>query len=205
MSDSAGTSLPHYSIHCRVFLAVTLDNFIARPDGQIDFLEDYQSSSQGDLGFAQFLETVQVVVMGHASFDKVVSFGASQWAYGNRLVYVCTRQPSDLVVPDYLQSLVKPTDMAPKDIIEDIQGSSLLSAKTGPLGVYIDGGQTVTRFMQEGLIEDVVLTRVPLVLGQGLPWCGPLTRSFRMEHMSTKAYQNGLVTSHYRVIHYETV
>lgn len=175
---------------CAVFIATSLDGFIARPDGSIDWLERANKLvPQGeDFGYHDFMRQVDCLVMGVNSFELVLSF--PEWPYGSTPVHVLssrmTRLPRDL--PD----TVTLSNEAPQQVVER------LSAE-GAQQLYIDGGVTIQRFLRQGLIDEMTITRIPVLLGAGRPLFGALDRDIELEHVSTRAYPFGFVQSTYRV------
>ncbi len=176
-----------------VFIATSLDGFIARPDGGLDWLEDANANGQQgeeDFGYAAFMATVDGLVMGRHSFDKVLSFGA--WPYGRLPVYVLSRSP--LPLPPGLPDSIMALGSRLADPVE-------LMAWLGQRGhrrLYIDGGDTIRRFLAAGCIDTLTLTRIPLLLGQGIPLFGPTPQDIPLTHQETRSYANGFVQSTYR-------
>lgn len=195
-----------------VFIAVTLDGFIATTDGDVSFLNEFgpdeaATSSSSDekqpeqqqqpppaedpYSFENFLSRVDVIIMGRKTFEKVLSFGRDMWAYGTTRLVVWTTH-KDYVIPDHLQESVSCSTLSPTALWDDLQNQGYEHA-------YIDGGTTIAAFGEADLIEDWILTRVPLVLGQGIPLFSPAaTRRLRLNHVHTQSSPTGLVTSHYQ-------
>lgn len=174
-----------------VFVATSLDGYIARSDGGLDWLPGNGESFEGeDYGFGAFCSTVDVVVIGRHTFEKVLTFG--QWPYGEKPVVVLTsRSAGDL------PALPAPT-------AEYMTGSPAeVAAHLGSRGarhIYVDGGITAQRFLDAGLIDRVVINRLPIILGGGIPLFGPLRRDIRLRHVSTRTYPSGFVQSEYDVV-----
>jgi dihydrofolate reductase len=170
------------------YIATSVDGFIATPTGDISFLEGFE----GDLGgFATFLASVDVLIMGRKSFDKVVSFGSDLWAYGDTRVIVWSRGKAD--IPVYLQTTVSCSSLSPKDLISQLE-------QAGYKRAYVDGGETIQRFLQDGLIDEIQLTRIPVLLGAGIPLFSNTGRKLNLKHLTTNAYSNGMVMTSYRVL-----
>jgi dihydrofolate reductase len=177
-----------------VYIAVTVDGFIADAAGGVGFLDEFPSSDGDDMGFGDFLASIDAVIMGRASFEKVLSFGRDMWAYGEKAVTVWTRRPDDLEIPEHLRGTVSASSLSPKELFSELE-------KKGHRHAYIDGGLTVRSFLEEDLVDEMQLTRVPLLLGRGIPLFGSgMERRIKLEHAKTQAYPNGMVTSCYRVI-----
>jgi len=191
-NNVAGCCLHARRMQGSVYIATTLDGKIADPSGSVSFLDDYQqqSTDDGDMGFGDFLASVDVIIMGRKSFEKVVSFGADMWAYGTTPVVVWSR--SGLQVPDHLKETVSWSNLSPREIFKEMEAK-------GRSHAYIDGGFTVQSFLQAGLVDTLILTRVPLILGPGIPLFSDENRC-KLEHVNTQAFSNGLVQSTYRVL-----
>lgn len=178
-----------------VFIATTLDGKIAESDGSVEFLNEYQSSASNDMGFSAFLDSVDTILMGRKSFDKVVSFGEEMWAYGSKPVVVWTRSIESVVVPTWLElrGTVTCSCLGPKELFQDLKNRGVQT-------VYVDGGSTIQKFLAEGLIHSMDITTVPLVLGDGIALFSNQSSRISMRHIRTNAYDSGLVQSSYEII-----
>lgn len=180
------------TVSTTVYMALTLDGFIAKTDGDVSFLADYPPQEGDDFGFESFLDSVDVIVMGRRSFEKVVSMG--EWIYRDIPVVVWTRSAATkpLQLPAFLQDKkIQTSDLSPKDLVQQLS--------TQYKHVYVDGGLTVRAFLKEGLIDRLVLTRVPLILGSGIPLLDSSLPTIPLDHIGTKSFRNGLIMSTYRV------
>jgi dihydrofolate reductase len=176
---------------CSVFIATSLDGFISRADGSIDWLEqaNRRVPKGEDCGYEQFISTVDALVMGRHTFEQARSF--SDWPYGQTPVIVLSSRLRAL--PGGLPDTVRLYDDAPGAVV------ARLSAE-GMRHLYIDGGLTIQRFLSAALIDEVTITTIPVLLGRGRPLFGPLPADVRLEHMSTRAFDFGFVQSRYRVL-----
>ena len=180
------------SIKCSVYIATSLDGFIARPDGDIDWLHRpaYAASDGGDLGYGDFIKSVDILVMGRKSFEKVLSF--SEWPYEKTPVVVLSSQ--NLAIPGHLQGKVRVENLAPKKLVAQLECE-------GAKHLYIDGGTTIQTFIKAGLIDEITITRIPIILGSGIPLFGSLEVELPLVHRGTKSYSNGFVQTTYQVIY----
>lgn len=170
-----------------VFIAASIDGYIAREDGDLDWL--HGEGDGGDHGYADFMASIDTLVMGRKTFEKVLTFDA--WPYGSkRVVVLSSGAPA---VPDDLESKVEVLSLEPEPLLRYL-------GSTGTESVYVDGGVTVQRFLRAGLIQELILTRVPVLIGSGIPLFGDLAEDVRLEHVETQAFSNGLVQSRYRVV-----
>lgn len=176
---------------CSVFIATSLDGFISRTDGSIDWLDQANSRvpKGEDCGYGQFMSTVDALVMGRHTFELVKSFG--DWPYGQTPVHVLSSRMRSL--PGGLPNTVCLSNEAPSTLV------ARLSAE-GMGHLYIDGGLTIQRFLSDALIDEITMTTIPVLIGSGRPLFGPLLEDVRLEHISTRAFDFGFVQSKYRVL-----
>ncbi|WP_416049529.1 dihydrofolate reductase family protein [Cupriavidus basilensis] len=172
-----------------VFIATSLDGFIARPNGDIGWLLARDNPAE-DHGYLDFIADKGAIVMGRGCFEKVVTMG--EWAY-DRPVLVLSRQLAGKPVPEALQGKVRFSDRTPKDAMAQL-------AAEGVNRVYVDGGQLVQSFLRDGLIADLVVTTVPVLIGAGRPLFGALSQDVNLTLVSSRRFPSGLVQSTYRVL-----
>lgn len=169
-----------------VYIAISLDGFIARENGGIDWLDGANGeSTDTDYGYEAFMATVDVLVMGRNTFDQVEKF--SQWPYGKKRVVVLTNRRLDPPA-----ATVEARSGKPIDVIRDLSSE-------GVEQIYVDGGLTVQSFLRVGLIQQIIVTRLPILLGSGIPLFGPLDKDIALRHIETTSYSSGLVQSRYEV------
>ncbi|MCR2747440.1 dihydrofolate reductase family protein [Limnobacter parvus] len=176
---------------CEVFIATSLDGFIARKDGSIDWLNQAnQVVPPGeDCGYGKFMADVDVLVMGRNTFEQVLTF--TPWPYGSTPVIVMSR--NGVALPPTVPSSVSVSTEAPAALIERL-------GKQGVKKVYLDGGQTIQSFLATGLVNSITITTIPVLLGEGKPLFGPLPKDVKLLHKSTKAFEFGFVQSQYELI-----
>lgn len=175
---------------CAVFIATSLDGYIARADGGIDWLERVQQGLPPgeDCGYGRFISTVDGLVMGRKTLELVLSF--PQWPYGDLPVHVLSSQWTAL--PPGVPASVSLSQEAPAALVRRL-------SEQGARRLYVDGGATIQRFLQDGLIDELTITRIPILLGGGRPLFGALERDIEWEHVDTRTYPLGLVQSVYRL------
>jgi dihydrofolate reductase len=167
-----------------VFIGVSVDGFIARKNDDLDFLpEDAEPH-----GYDEFIASVDAIVVGRKTFEKVLSFGT--WPYGEKRVVVLSSHPLDLskAVGGVVEQMAGP----PGEIVAQL-------AARGVNNLYVDGGVTIQRFLRAGAIQRLIITRVPVLIGEGLPLFGALPHDIRLRHIATRHYPSGLVQSEYEV------
>jgi dihydrofolate reductase len=179
------TPLGRRAIKLSVFCGVSVDGFLARLDHALDFLD---AGGQEPHGFEEFYASVDVVVIGRKTFEVVLTFG--EWPYGNKPVVVLTSRPLDL--SSIKGGGVERMSGEPAEIAKQLKSRGFKHA-------YIDGGVTIQRFLAAGCIDRLVITRVPVLIGAGIPLFGPLPRDIGLHHIATRSYNGGLVQTEYEI------
>jgi len=169
-----------------VFCGVSLDGFLARPDDSFDFLNTGESEPHG---FKEFLAGVDVVVIGRRTFDVVLKLGHLA-LYGNKPLIVLTSRARDFSSVQH--AVVEQMSGEPAEIVGQLKSRGFKRA-------YIDGGLTIQRFLAAGCIDRLTITRVPVLIGTGIPLFGPVPRDMPLRHVATRSYPGGLVQSEYEV------
>jgi len=168
-----------------VFIGISVDGFIARRNGDLDFLPTGGGEPHG---YDEFMAGVDALVIGRHTFEKVLTFGG--WPYAKKRVVVLSSRPVDLsaAVGGVVEHMAGP----PAEIVSQL-------AASGAQHLYIDGGITIQRFLRAGLIQRLIITRVPVLIGDGIPLFGALPRDVQLRHVGTRHYPSGLVQSEYHL------
>ncbi|MEW6204586.1 MAG: dihydrofolate reductase family protein [Pseudomonadota bacterium] len=176
---------------CAVFIATSLDGFIAREDGSIDWLNEANQvvPPDEDCGYGEFMADVDVLVMGRNTFEQVLTF--EPWPYGSTPVVVMSRKGIEL--PSSVPPSVSVSSESPAVLIERL-------SRQGVKKVYLDGGQTIQSFLASGLVSYITVTKIPVLLGKGKPLFGEPAADIKLVHVSTKTYPFGFVQSTYQVL-----
>jgi dihydrofolate reductase len=173
-----------------VFIGTSVDGFIARPNDDLDFLP---AGGGEPHGYNEFMATVDALVIGRKTFETVLAFPG--WPYGDKRVVVLSGRPIDF-------SAVR-EKMVRGGVVEQMAGSPAeLVAKLAASGaqhIYVDGGITIQRFLRAGLVHRLTITRVPVLIGEGIPLFGALPHDLQLRHVATQHYPSGLVKSEYEV------
>ena len=165
-----------------VFVGTSLDGFIARKNDGLDFLPDDPGEGHG---YQEFYDTVDVMIIGRRLYDVALGFGA--WPYGPKPVFVLSTKE---LAPAPEGAVVERLSGTPAEVLAAVESRGFRHA-------YVDGGITIQRFLNAGLIQNVVITYVPVLIGSGIPLFGPLDRDVRLRHVKTKVLSSGLVQSEY--------
>ena len=168
-----------------VFVGVSVDGFMARVNGDLDWLD---AGGDEPHGYDEFMASIDALVIGRNTFEKVLTFG--NWPYGEKRVVILSSRPVDLAaaVGGNVEHMAGP----PAGIVAKL-------AARGVHNLYIDGGKTIQRFLSAGLIQRLIVTRVPVLIGEGIPLFGALPRDVRLHHVATRNFKGGLVQSEYSV------
>lgn len=166
-----------------VFCGVSVDGFLARPNHALDFLD---AGGQESHGFEEFYKSVDVLVIGRRTYEVVLTFG--DWPYGKKPVIVLSSHPLDF--SKVKGGIVEQMTGEPVEIVKQIKSRGFEHA-------YIDGGITIQKFLASGCIDRLVITRVPVLIGAGIPLFGAVPHDIRLRHVATRCYKGGLVQSEY--------
>ncbi len=178
------------SIKVSVYIATSLDGFIARRDGALDWLDEANVTvPEGeDCGFHAFMNSVDVLIMGRKTYETVLSFGA--WPYGRTPVVVLSHHP--ISFPPHLPDTVTHASEPLRDLLERLAGE-------GVKHVYVDGGHTIQGFLFEGLVDEMTVTVIPVIIGDGIPLFGAIEKDIHLTHLDTTAFDFGFVQTTYAV------
>ena len=167
-----------------VFVGVSVDGFMARANGALDFLPPGGGEPHG---YEEFMATVDALVIGRHTYETVLGFEA--WPYGDKPVIALSTHA--LAAPP-AGAVLEQMSASPEQVV------SALAAR-GIGHIYVDGGITIQGFLRAGLVQRLVVTRVPVLIGEGIPLFGPLARDIPLRHVATRQYASGLVQSEYIV------
>jgi dihydrofolate reductase len=172
------------------FIATSLDGFIARADGSLDWLDDAQFliPEGEDCGYHEYMASIDALVMGRHTYERVLTF--DPWPYGHTPVYVLSHAP--VSVPPALVGSVYSVQGTPAALVARL-------GQQGTRHLYVDGGQTIQGFLRAGLLDEITITVVPVLLGAGRPLFGPLPHDVDLTLMRSRAYEFGFVQSTYRI------
>jgi dihydrofolate reductase len=168
-----------------VFVGISVDGFMARPDGALDFLPPGGGEPHG---YNEFIATVDALVIGRKTYETVLAF--DEWPYGDKFVVVLSTQA---LANAPTGAKVERMSGAPSEIVSQL-------AARGIQHVYVDGGLTIQGFLRAGLVQRLTITRVPVLIGRGVPLFGALSHDIALKHVGTQQYASGLVKSEYEVV-----
>ena len=168
-----------------VYIATSIDGFIATSDGGIDWLREIPNPEKSDYGYSEFINNIDAIVMGRNTFDKVLTFG--KWPY-SRPVFVLSKSTFNL--PQHLEGKAEILNGNVKDLTNQLEDR-------GYKNLYIDGGKVIQSFLKEDLIDEIIITRIPVILGDGISLFGKIDISLKYRHTKTEIFNDSLVKSCY--------
>jgi len=168
-----------------VYIGTSLDGFIARTDGDLDWLSRF-ADDDAIHAYQEFINKVDAIVLGRGTLEKILTFPS--WPYEKKAFILST---SLTQLPDTLNDKGTLLSMKPKEVLNYLSGMGLSN-------IYVDGGKVIQSFLREDLIEEMIISRAPLLIGNGIPLFGFLGVDLPFEHMKTEVQSNGLVRSYYK-------
>jgi len=169
------------ALRCSAFLATSLDGFIAREDGGLDWLEPFAAADE-ERGYQAFFEAVDVLVVGRGTYDVVLRF--PEWPYGKKRCVVLTHRPGPSRHGEEFAS------GSPAEVVERLQGS-------GARHAYVDGGAVVSAFLAAGLLDDLTVNLVPVLLGRGIRLFQGTVPERPLHLVESRSFPSGLVQVRY--------
>jgi len=168
-----------------IFIGTSLDGFIAGKDGDIGWLNEIPNPSNSDYGYTEFIENIDALVMGRNTFELVLTFG--DWPY-DKPVFVLSNSLDK--VPEGMEDKAEIVKGDLKTLVEMLK-------ERGYEDLYVDGGSVIQSFLKEDLIDEMIITRVPILLGEGIPLFGKLENYMKFKLVKTVTYNETLVSGHY--------
>ncbi|MCP4607923.1 MAG: dihydrofolate reductase [Planctomycetes bacterium] len=182
---------------CSVFIATSADGYIATKDGDVEWLEkagkpDADMGEQSDMGFENYMASIDCMIMGRKCMETVSSFNLTpeQWPYGSTRIFVLSNTVKE--APDNLKGQVEMYSGEIPALMSRLESEGFQHA-------YIDGGTTITSFLNLGLINEMTVTRAPILLGEGIPLIGKTNKHIKLEDSQAAAYPNEFIQIKYRV------
>jgi dihydrofolate reductase len=172
-------------VKASVFVGTSLDGFIARTNGAFDFLP---AGGGEPHGYEEFMATVDALIIGRNTYEIVLTF--ESWPYGDKPVIVLS---TNALADAPAGAVVEHMSGSPAEIVSKLEARGIQH-------IYVDGGITVQRFLRAGLIQRLIVTRVPVLIGTGIPLFGPTDHDIPLKHIATRQYTSGLVQSEYEVM-----
>ena len=167
-----------------VYIGTSLDGFIARKNGDIDWLTQF-ANDDAIRAYDEFMSRVDVIVIGRGTFEKVLTFPS--WPYEKK-VFVLSKSIKQ--VPDVVKDKIAVLSMEPKELLNYLSDKNFSA-------VYVDGGKVIQNFLKEDLIDELIISKAPVLIGNGIPLFDDLNSDLKFKHTHTQVSSNGLVRSYY--------
>jgi dihydrofolate reductase len=170
-----------------VYIAVSVDGYIAKEDGDIGWLDEASQNipKEEDCGYYDFFKDIDCLIMGRNTYEKVLTFG--KWPYEKPVIVLSKK---GVTIPKELMDKVSQTNMTPKELVNKL-------VKNENKKLYIDGGKTIQSFISENLVDRLIITTIPILLGKGIPLFGSNNQEIWLKHIESIAYPFGFVKSIY--------
>jgi len=168
-------------MHCSVFLGASLDGFIARKDGSLDWLKPFDNSGE-DYGFNEFFASIDTVLLGRKTYDVVLGF--DRWFYAGKRCMVVTHRPAKSVHGEEFMS------GTPSELLKRLEAD-------GSKRIYVDGGALVSQFLGAGLVDSLTISVAPILLGEGVPVSPNLGKDVTLKLTEHRAFPSGMMQLKY--------
>jgi dihydrofolate reductase len=172
----------------KLYIAASLDGFIARENGSIDWLTEYENNPETDYGYSEFYVSIGTVLMGRKTYEQVLGFG--NWPYKEKKSYVFTRQKEPLRRENNVEFVSGNIGEFVRELKENTEEDIWL----------MGGSQVIKVFLDENLVQDLIIFVVPIILGRGIPLFDRIGKEIRLRTGRVKRYENGLVRVEYEIV-----
>jgi dihydrofolate reductase len=167
-----------------VYIGTSLDGFIARKDGNIDWLVQF-ANDEAINAYKEFMSRVDAIVIGRGTFEKVLGFPS--WPYEKKVFVLSS---SIKQVPGVVKDKITLLSLKPAELLSYFSGKGFST-------LYVDGGKVIQEFLKEDLIDELIISKAPILIGSGIPLFGDLDPDLQFKHVRTQVQSNGLVRSYY--------
>ena len=170
---------------CTAYLGMSLDGFIAGPNDELDWLDEPEHSDGVDYGYAAFMDSVDALVMGRRTFETVTGL-VEEWPYDKPVIVMSatlTELPAHVTRSEIFSG-------SPAEVVA-------LAEERGWASLYVDGGKLASSFLNDGLLDELIVSVLPVALGTGVPVFGALADHTWLKLASTESFDNGMVQLRY--------
>ncbi len=182
---------------CSVFIATSADGYIATISGDVDWLEkagkiDAEMGDFSDMGFNNYISSIDCMIMGRKCMEKISSFNLppERWPYGDIPIFALSNTVKE--APENLKGKVEMYSGEIPVLISRLESEGFQHA-------YVDGGATITSFINQELIDEMTITHAPVLLGGGISLFGKTKSPIQLEDSQAKAYPNDFIQIKYKV------
>lgn len=173
-------------MHLSAFIAASIDGYIAKHNSDLSWLDRF--ADQGSFGYQEFYSSIDCLVMGRHTFEKVISF--PNWPYDKKMVFVLSRTLKQDEIPRDLKKKVTVQSGSPEEIIRKLEGKGYLHA-------YVDGGRTIEGFLASNCLNELIISWIPVLLGDGIPLFGKEEQEKTLHMVEARAYPAGIIQGRY--------
>lgn len=173
----------------KLYIAASLDGYIARPDGDLDWLVQYPAPAGAEYGYQDFTDSVDTIIMGNGTYQEILTMNID-WPYKDKSTYVLSRYTTNLPPKE---NVVYITD----NVIEAIHQ---IKHQKGKDIWLMGGGQTITLLLNHDLVDEMQICYIPLILGEGIPLFPNKPKESQWKLMGSTAYDSGILKVDYRRI-----
>ncbi len=170
-----------------IFIGTSIDGYIADRNGGLEWLDAIPLPEGEDMGYFKFMESIDALVMGRATFETVLGFDVD-WPY-DKPVFVLSNKLTE--IPEIYRDKAFLVSGPLKKVLKHIH-------RKGFDRLYIDGGRTIQSFLNEDLVDEMIITTIPVLLGGGFPLFGDLPKESVFRCLDTKVFAKDIVQRHYR-------
>jgi dihydrofolate reductase len=173
-----------------VYCACSMDGFIAKVDGNIDWLTSIPNEDNSDYGFGKFMERIDGIIMGRKTFEKILEMNLAEWPY-TKTVFVLSSTLKE--APEKLKQKVEIVNGDLTTILENLKNRNIHT-------IYVDGGKTIQSFLKNNLIDEMIISTIPIILGNGIPLFGTIHNEIKFFIEKTEYINKYIVMNYYKRI-----
>ena len=181
---------------CSIYVATSVDGYIATVDGGVDWLHSAGNleadMGSEDMGFQSFMDSVDCMIMGRKCMEMISSMNLTpeQWPYGDVRIVVLSNTVKE--PPENLRGKIEMYSGDIQELIIKLESSGFKHA-------YIDGGTTITSFINLDLVDEMTITKAPVLLGEGIPLFGKINKRINLEEANASVFPNNFIQIKYTV------
>jgi dihydrofolate reductase len=170
-----------------VYCACSIDGFIAKNDGNIDWLLNIPNEENSDYGFSELMKRIDGIIMGRNTFEKILEMNLNEWQY-TKPVFVLSSKLKEM--PNELKGKAEIINDGIENILEKLRNRNMDN-------FYIDGGKTIQSFLKKDLIDEMIISTIPIILGDGIPLFGKINKEIKFRHKKVEYINEYIAINYY--------
>lgn len=171
----------------KLFIAASLDGYIARENHSLDWLDQLEHMKDEDYGYAEFLESVDILLIGRKTYEEVLGFGV-EWPYQGKKSYVFTAD-SEFT-----------TETPDTEVVNELTPEFITQLQEAESDIWlVGGGKLIASFLKLGAVDDILVSIIPVMLGNGIPLFPEIHKDAKLQLVSCESFRNGVVNLSYRL------